>query len=119
MEVLRGSFMQDGNKIELVFNADDRRPYRIGTRWIWLCSFESILDACDAFEVLELTSAPPTPTLGRAIRSEIVRTPRVLSSRRPAAGRVVYLLDSVEKRLSGLRPTRCGSKGAVERWVPR
>lgn len=116
METLRTSFMQDGNKIELVFDAE-RRLYRIGTRWFWLCKFDSVYDACDAFEALELADAPATTGLGKIVRSEIARVPRHHFIRPASMGRITYLLNSIERRLAGLRPQRCGSKGAIERWI--
>lgn len=118
METLRTSFMQDGNKIELVFDAS-RDLYRVGTRWIWLASFDSVYDACDAFEALEMVDAPATAELGKLIRTEIKRVPRHhFGHSCNTHSRIVYLMNSVERRLAGLRPQRCGSKGAVERWIP-
>ena len=117
METLRASFMQDGNKLELVFDAE-RRQYRIGTRWFWLCSFESVYDACDAFEAIELTNAPATTKIGKIARAEILRVPRHRFYKPDSMARINYLVNSIERRLAGLRPQRCGSNGAIERWIP-
>ncbi len=119
METLRTSFMQDGNKIELIFDAA-HDVYRIGTRWFWLAKFKSVYDACDAFEALELTKAPATTRIGRIFQAEIRRVPRHrFGSNRNTHSRIIYLVNSVERRLAGLQPQRCGSKGAIERWIPK
>lgn len=119
-ETLRTGFMLDGNRLYLIYDRA-RRKYRLGTRWVWLASFEGVKDACDAFEALELIDASNHQALGAALVQEIRRTPRTsfghVGSNR--MGRISYLVESVEKRLLGLRPQRCGTKGSVERWVRR
>lgn len=115
-DILRSSYAQDGSKIILMFDAV-KSQYRIATRWTWVVGFESIWDACDAFEALELLDDGPQG-LGRLLKAEIKRMPRHRFVRRCSMGRINYLINSVERRLQGLRPQRCGSKGGVERWIP-
>lgn len=115
-ETLRSSYTQDGTRFFLVFDAN-RATFRIGTRWHWLASFDSVWDACDAFEAMELVDGDLIE-LGRLIKKEIRRVPRYRFFRPGGMGRINYLVNSVDRRLQGLRPQRCGSKGAVERWIP-
>ncbi|HDS1721606.1 hypothetical protein NPS53_08850 [Pseudomonas putida] len=115
-EILRSSFTQDGIRFFLVFDAE-KTTFRIGTRWHWLESFDSVWDACDAFEAMELADGDHIK-LGRLIKKEISRVPRIRFVQRGGMGRINYLINSIERRLQGLRPQRCGSKGAVERWIP-
>lgn len=115
-ETLRSSFNCDGTRLFLIFDAH-ARLYRLATRWYWLSSFNSIWDACDAFEALELMEGNEQQ-LARTIKAEIKRVPRhVFGSARNRMGRINYLINSVERRVQGLRPVRCGSKGSVERWI--
>jgi hypothetical protein len=121
VETLRSSFTAAGTRVFLTYDpakAQDK-PYRLATRWRWLASFEQIQDACDAFEALELSDCE-----GRehdfakwAVR-EIRRVPRhMFGPQRSTMKRINYLINSVERRMQGLRPQRCGSKGSVERWI--
>lgn len=115
-EILRSSYAQDGSKILLMFDAVNNQ-YRIATRWTWVVGFESIWDACDAFEALELLD-DGAQGVGRLLKREIKRVPRHNFVPRCSMGRINYLINSVERRLQGLRPQRCGRKGGVERWIP-
>ncbi|HBP1602199.1 TPA: hypothetical protein L5U90_003302 [Pseudomonas aeruginosa] len=116
-ETLRSSYNCDGTRLFLIFDAK-ARLYRLATRWYWLSSFDSIWDACDAFEALELMEGNEQQ-LARTLKTEIKRVPRhVFGSARNRMGRINYLINSVERRVQGLRPVRCGSKGSVERWIP-
>lgn len=115
-ETLRSSFTCGGVRVFLIYDAKTR-VHRLATRWYWLASFESIWDACDAFEALELMEGDDRQ-ISRILKSEIKRVPRYeFGANRNKMGRINYLINSAERRLQGLRPTRCGSKGAVERWV--
>jgi hypothetical protein len=115
-ETLRNSFTCEGVRIFLVYDAP-KRVYRLATRWYWLVSFESVWDACDAFEALELMEGDERQ-ICRILKSEIKRVPRyVFGKSRYTMGRINYLINSAERRFQGLRPIRCGSKGSVERWV--
>jgi hypothetical protein len=116
-ETLRSSFTCDGVRIFLIHDAPTK-TFRIGTRWYWLNSFESVWDACDAFEALQLMEGDEKLIL-RALKTEIMRNPRTrYSFHRIGMERVNYLISCAEKRLQGLRPVSCGSKGSVIRWVP-
>lgn len=117
VEILRSSYMQDGTKIFLVYDAP-KHQFRIGTRWCWLAGFSSVWDGCDAFEALEL-SVGDQQAVARLIKKEIFRVPRHHFIHRGSMGRINYLINSVERRLQGLRPQRCGRKGGVEQWIPR
>lgn len=116
-ETLRSSYTQDGTKIFLIY-APSITQFRIGTRWYWLVSFCSVWDACDAFEAMELAEGDQQE-LSRLIKKEIIRVPRHHFVQRGSMGRINYLVNSVERRLQGLRPQRCGRKGGVEQWIPR
>lgn len=115
-ETLRSSFTCEGVRVFLIYDAQTR-AYRLATRWYWLASFETVWDACDAFEALQLMEGDDQQ-ICRILKSEIKRVPRyVFGSNRNKMGRINYLINSAERRLRGLRPIRCGSKGSVERWV--
>jgi hypothetical protein len=114
-EVLRSSFTAGGTRVFLVYRVD-RNEYRLGTRWYWLTSFDNVWDACDAFEALELTDGDERE-IARLAKKEIIRVPRTRFAHRASMQRINYLVNSIERRLAGLRPQRCGSKGAVERWI--
>lgn len=116
-EILRSSYTQEGERFFLVYDPI-KAVFRIGTRWQWLVGFESIWDACDAFETLELAEGDQKALAG-LIKKEVRRVPRHHFIHRGSMGRINYLINSVERRMQGLRPQRCGSKGAVERWIPR
>lgn len=116
-EILRSSYTQEGERFFLVYDPI-KAVFRIGTRWQWLVGFESIWDACDAFETLELAEGDQKALAG-LIKKEVRRVPRHHFIQRGSMGRINYLINSVERRMQGLRPQRCGSKGAVERWIPR
>lgn len=93
------------------------RVFRVATRWCWLASFDCIWSACDAFEALELMEGDERDA-ARILKAEIKRVPRHhFGSGRNTMGRLNYLINSAERRLQGLRPIRCGSKGSVERWI--
>ena len=116
-ETLRSSVTCDGIRVFLVYDTE-KKYFRIGTRWYWLTNFESVWDACDAFEALQLMEGDEKQIM-EALKVEIKRTPRGrYSFQRIGMGRVNYLINCAEKRLQGLRPLSCGSKGAVVRWVP-
>ena len=117
METLRSSITTDGQRVFLFFD-ETRGLYRLATRWSWLASFDSVWDGCDAFEALEMMEGDLRQA-ARAIKREISRVPRHrFGSKRNSMGRTNYLIDSVIKRLSGLRQVICGSKGAITKWVP-
>lgn len=116
-ETLRSSYTCDGVRLFLLFDAK-ARLYRLATRWYWLSSFDSIWDACDAFECLELIEGSEQQ-IARILKSEIKRVPRsTFGKARSSMGRLNYLINSAERRLQGLRPIRSGSKGSVEHWIP-
>lgn len=115
-EVIRSSFSCEGTRLFLVFDSCTR-AYRLATRWQWLAAFDSIWDACDAFEALEMLEGNEKQ-LAALIKREIKRIPRhEFGLARNTMGRLNYLINSVERRLQGLRPIRSGSKGSVERWI--
>ena len=114
-ETLRSGWMLDGTRIFMVFDETSGK-YRLGTRWYWLASFDAIHDACDAFEVLEFCEHQEHSAIGTWVKREISRTPRCRSGRPNSYGRIIYLVRCVERRLSGQRLKRSGSKGSVEVW---
>lgn len=114
-EIIRSSFTLSGVRIFLVYD-NSRRLFKLATRWYWLCSFDSVWDGCDAFEALELLDGDDR-VLGAFIKREIKRVPRYRFANPNSMGRISYLTRSVERRMQGLKPQRCGSKGAVERWI--
>lgn len=116
VEVLRTSYSLDGTYIVLLHDCVQGR-YRLATRWYWLTSFDSIWDACDAFEALEMLEGC-IRSLAKTVKSEIKRVPRHQFIKPNSMMRIGYLVRSVERRAAGLRPQRCGSKGSVERWIP-
>lgn len=116
VEVLRTSYSQDGTYIVLLYDCVQGR-YRLATRWYWLASFDSIWDACDAFEALEMLEGC-VRSLAKTVKGEIKRVPRHQFIKPNGMMRIGYLVRSVERRAAGLRPQRCGSKGSVERWIP-
>ena len=117
LETLRSSYTCGGDRLFLFFDAK-ARLYRLATRWCWLSSFDSVWDACDAFEALELIEGNEQQ-IARILKAEIKRVPRyTFGSARSTMGRLNYLINSAERRLQGLRPIRCGSKGSVEHWIP-
>ena len=115
-EVLRNSFTCEGTRVFLVHDPE-KGLYRLGTRWIWLTAFESVWDACDAFDALELMTGDERE-IARILKAEIKRVPRhSFGKMRRSMKRINYLVNSAERRMQGLRPQRCGSKGSVERWI--
>lgn len=117
-ETLRSGFTIDGQRVFLEFDGA-KGIYRLATRWAWLASFDNVWDACDAFEALEMMEGD-LRAIAKTTKAEIIRVPR--STFAPVngsgvMGRVNYLINSIERRLAGLRPVRCGSKGSVEKWV--
>lgn len=117
-ETLRSSFMQDGTRIYLIFDAD-KHKYRLATRWYWLAAFDDVHAACDAFEALELIEAASPRDAAKFLKLETYRVPRCeFGQARNTHRRIMYLVSCVERRLAGLRPQRCGSKGSIERWIP-
>lgn len=115
-EVLRSSFSCDGTRVFLIHDAD-KGLYRLATRWSWLTAFESVWDACDAFEALELMTGDERE-IAKILKTEIKRVPRhTFGKMRNSIKRINYLINSAERRMAGLRPQRCGSKGSVERWI--
>ena len=114
--VLRSSFSLDGTRIFLVHVEGCQGAFRLATRWRWLAKFESIHDACDAFEALEMMEGD-LARASRAIKAEIRRVPRHSFGRKRAShSRISYLVRCSESRAAGLRLKRCGSKGSVEYW---
>jgi len=117
METLRNSFTTDGQRVFLMFD-ESRGLYRLATRWAWLSSFDSIWDACDAFEAVEFMEGD-LRHVSKISKSEISRVPRHrFGSRRGTMSRINYLINCIERRIAGLRPVICGSKGSVEKWIP-
>lgn len=117
MEILRSTYMIDSNPLFLCFD-EETKTYRVGTRWTPVAKFEKIDDAVDAYSVLELLDAPASKDLGRVIRKEMKRAHRdSFDFVTKPMSRINYLIDCVEKRLAGLKPVRCGGKGAVEKWI--
>ncbi|WHS57610.1 MULTISPECIES: hypothetical protein [Pseudomonas] len=114
-EIIRSSFTLSGVRIFLVYD-NSRCLFKLATRWYWLSSFDSVWDGCDAFEALELLDGDDR-VLGAFIKREIKRVPRYRFANPNSMGRISYLTRSVERRMQGLKPQRCGSKGAVERWI--
>lgn len=114
-EIIRSSFSPSGVRIFLIYDCH-RRLFRLATRWYWLCAFDSVWDGCDAFEALELLDGDDRE-LAALIKREIKRVPRYRFANPNSMGRIFYLTRSVERRVQGLKPQRCGSKGAVERWI--
>ena len=73
-EVIRSSFGCEGTRLFLVYDAGSG-AYRLATRWQWLAAFDSIWDACDAFEALELLVVCEKQ-IADLIKREIKRVPR-------------------------------------------
>lgn len=115
-EVLRSSFNVDGTRIFMIYDSE-KQKYRLATRWYWLTSFETIHQACDAFEALELLSGDEK-SLAKWLKVEVLRNPRSREANPNAMSRINGLISNVERRISGLRPQICGSKGSVVHWVP-
>ena len=62
--------------LQAALNAVERSgAYRLATRWQWLAAFDSIWDACDAFEALELLVVCEKQ-IADLIKREIKRVPR-------------------------------------------
>ena len=116
METLRSSVTPDGQRVFLVFD-EDKSQYRLATRWIWLAGFDSVWDACDAFEALEMMEGDLRAS-SKKIKTEIARIPRHFDLLRNKATRISHLVTCAEKRINGLRPLSCGSKGSVTKWIP-
>jgi len=117
METLRSSVTPDGQRVFLVFD-EDKSQYRLATRWIWLAGFDSVWDACDAFEALEMMEGDLRAS-SKEIKTEIARIPRHhFGFLRNKATRISHLVTCAEKRINGLRPLSCGSKGSVTKWIP-
>ena len=119
-ETLRSSFTPDGQRVFLEFDGA-KGVYRLATRWAWLVSFDNVWDACDAFEALEMAEGD-LRAIAKVAKAEIIRVPRSRFVRVSGGGamgttRMNYLINSIERRLAGMRPVRCGSKGSVEKWV--
>lgn len=115
-ETLRSSFNVDGTRIFLIYDSE-KQLYRLATRWYWLTSFETIYQACDAFEALELLSGDEK-SLAKWLKVEVLRNPRSRQANPSAMTRINDLISNVERRMSGLRPQICGNKGSVVRWIP-
>jgi hypothetical protein len=116
-EILRSSFTCEGTRVFLIHD-QDKGLYRLATRWVWLTAFESVWDACDAFEALELMAGDER-VIAQVLKVEIKRVPRhTFGKLRNSMKRINYVINSAERRLQGLRPQRCGSKGSVEQWIP-
>ena len=117
METIRSGFTTDGQRVFILFETE-RRLYMVATRWQWLASFDNVWDACDAFEAIEMMEGN-LRVAAKFAKSEICRMPRrEFGRQRATMARINYLINSIERRISGLRPIRCGSKGAVEKWIP-
>lgn len=78
-EILRSSFTCDGIRIFMTFDAE-AKVYRVATRWVWLAAFDSVWDACDAFEAMELMGGADRH-LASLIKQEIKRVPRYRASK--------------------------------------
>jgi hypothetical protein len=122
VEILRSSFTAAGTRVFLVYDsarAQDK-PYRLATRWRWLASFDDVYAGTDAFEALELSDCEGREhEFATWAKRETVRVPgHRFGPQRGTMKRINYLINSVERRMQGLRPQRCGSKGSVERWIP-
>ena len=113
-ETLRSSFTTAGQRVFLEFDSESK-VYRIATRWVWLASFDNVLDACDAFEAIEMMEGD-LRQIAKLAKSEINRVPRHHFVAPYSIGRINYLINSIERRLTGLRPIRTGSHGSVEQW---
>ena len=116
-EILRSSYTCQGMPIFLIFD-EKKSLYRLATRWYWLTAFDNVYDACDAFEAIGLMEGDEKH-IAKILKTEIKRVPRYkFGLARNTMGRINYLINSAERRLAGLRPVLCGSKGAIEKWVP-
>lgn len=115
-ETIRSGFTPDGQRVFLEFD-QAKNVYRVATRWAWLVGFDNIWDACDAFEAIELMEGD-LRKVAKLAKSEVVRVPRHSFVAPQSMARINYLVNSIERRLAGLRPTRTGSNGSVECWVP-
>lgn len=115
-EILRSSFTCAGTRIFMIFDAETK-VYRVATRWAWLAAFDSVWDACDAFEAMELMDGADR-RLADLIKLEIKRVPRSRAATLIGMERVSGLIDCVEKRRCGLRPQSSGSKASVVCWIP-
>lgn len=121
VETLRSSFTAGGTRIFMIYDPakGQDKPYRLATRWRWLASFADVWDAGDAFEALELSDCSGKEReFAKWAAREIRRVPRHhFGNGRNTHSRIRYLLNGVERRMQGLRPQRCGSKGSAERWI--
>jgi hypothetical protein len=115
LEVIKSSFTLDGQKIFLIF-IPETNSFRIGTRWAWLISFETIQSVSDAFEALELLDVEDLKTASAWIKKEMIRVPRTKVFQASAMSYVSELVSNCEKRLSGLAPFYSGSHQSVIRW---
>ena len=110
MEILRTSRTIDGQFISIEFSND---VYTVGTRWCILSKHTKIQEAIGFFEVLEFCEGD-LPRLIPTLRKEMKR----------ARGKIIggamsltwHVLDCMEKRVQGLHPYYCGSKGSVIVW---
>ena len=115
-ETLRSSFTVDGQRLFLIYD-ESKKLYRVATRWAWLVSFDNVRDACDAFDSIEFMEGDLRKA-AKIVKNEMVRTSRNnFSYLNNAMARVNWLISCVERRLQGLRPVYCGSKGSVIKWV--
>lgn len=117
-ETLRSSVTPDGQRVLLEFDAT-RGTYRIATRWTWLSEFPTLAEAADVFEALEFCEGDLRHA-ARVLKAEASRLPRQMSKAMDpnALSRTWELINCLEKRLAGLRPMICGSKGSVTVWKP-
>lgn len=112
-EILRSSWALDGTRIFLEFDSE-KQKYMVVTRWVVLASFDNVHDAIEAFEVVEM-SDDATKGFAQAAKLEMKRTPRhqFLGS---GHARIIFILGGAAKRMNGLRPVSCGSKGSITKW---
>ncbi len=94
-EVLRTSWTQDADRIELVATVDGW--YRVGTKWAWLMKSRELRAAANAFGMLEMLdlgevlAADLAPLLARAARGQLDRHADLV--------RAVELVQSAARRV--------------------
>jgi len=116
-ERLRTSETMDNDRIMLEYRADSLE-FCVCTFISALFKSKNLAEAAVFFEVLEFVECDISKSfqdIARAIKKEIKRNPwnRLTGSRH---GKIMLLVDGVEKRLTGLRPVVVGSKSSCVVW---
>lgn len=112
MTTIRSSFTPDGQRVTL---EEVDGGFRVSTRWNWVTpTIARYEDAAEAFDVIEFCEGD-LRKVAREVLHEMRRVPRAARTGSPMQ-QIMMLLTNAEKRISGLRPRICGSKGSVVVW---